>query len=320
MRENGRKEGTVRIMLTARDVEVLLSLYKYRYLSVSQVEQLHFVSEQTARRRLRILAAAGYVELFRVPGIGDRVAALARRGIELVAENLELPREALGRGGARSKPKDHYFLRHALAVADFRIALSRACEGAPGVRLLGFVADHVADPGTAGAPKRIARDVAADIRRPTESIGHTPDGVFALARGRETALFFVEIDRGTESVSNERRGFAKTLRFYLSYLARGGYVRHQDLFGISTPFTAVRVLVATSSARRLENIRATGGALGRGPAKALRFIWLAEIAAIDERTIFNRIWVSLSPDDAASYRIGGKRDPSDSDEGALAHD
>ena len=38
--------------LTERDIAVILDVYKYRYLSSSQVERLHFPSKRTAWRRL----------------------------------------------------------------------------------------------------------------------------------------------------------------------------------------------------------------------------------------------------------------------------
>ncbi|MFH1680230.1 MAG: replication-relaxation family protein [Candidatus Eisenbacteria bacterium] len=309
-----------RVELTTRDRELLLSLYKYRFLSLSQVERLHFVSSQTARRRVRLLSSAGYLRTFRVPGVGDRVTFLTQQGLDHVAGNMEVPAGTLGNSRARLRPRDSYFLNHFLAVTDVRIAVAQACARHPDLSLLGFLADHVMEHRDRSVPRRIARDVAADIARPGEKVGHTPDGVFAIARGVETALFFLEVDRGTESVANRERGFAKTIRFYLNYLAQGGYARYRDVFGVTASFTAVRVLVATSSVRRLATIRSVGAALAFQPAKALRLIWLSEIGTISEGTIFDRIWVSLDPEDAGKYRIAGGRDLTSSDEGALAHD
>jgi hypothetical protein len=42
--------------LTSRDISVLLDVCKYRYLSVSQIERLHFPSKRTAYRRLPVAA------------------------------------------------------------------------------------------------------------------------------------------------------------------------------------------------------------------------------------------------------------------------
>jgi hypothetical protein len=320
MRLPSRKSGGPRTMVTPRDVELLLSLFRHRHLSVPQIERLHFPSMQTASRRLRLLRDAGYLSLFHAPGIPDRIAFLTRKGVEVVGEHLDAPVAELGMSRARLQPKDYYFLRHHLAVADFRIALTKACEARPDVRLLGFFADHVVERTDRGGLRRFTRDLAAGAARPGEKVVQTPDGVFALACGDAAALFFLEVDRGTETVSDRERGFARTLGFYLHYIAGGGYSRYQDVFGVKTPFTAVRVLVATSSRRRLDTIRSVGAALGFQPARALRLIWLTEIAAVTEKTIFDQIWVSLDPVDPARYRIAPEHDHTRSDEGALTHD
>ena len=302
-----------RIVVTARDVEVLLSLFKYRYLTLSQLERLHFASTQTAARRLRLLAGAGYVSLFRSPAVTDRIALLARGGLRVVAERLAIPPAGLERSRARFRPKDHLFLQHALAIADFRIALTRACALRDDVRLLGFLADHVVERSDRGRISRFTRDCAADIARPGGPVAHTPDGVFALECGGASALGFLEVDRGTETVSDRERGVAKILRFYLNYLAGGGYSRYQEVFGVAGPFAAVRVLIATTSKRRIDAIRSAGASLGFEPRRALQFIWLTEIGSVNEQSVFDQIWVPLDPAVKSTFGILPKRDPSGSD-------
>lgn len=305
-RRGGRNRGPV---VTTRDTELLVSLYKYRFLSLAQVERLFFPSAQTANRRVRILGTMGLVAVFRPPGFPERIVSLTRKGLETVAGALALPAAALGDSPARTRPKDYYFLRHFLAVSDVRIALTRACIGRSDVRLLGFLADHVAEHTEQGGLKRFTRDLAADISRSGEKVAHTPDGVFALRREDAAALFFLEIDRGSEAVADRERGVAKILRFYLNYLASGGFARYEQVFGIPAPFSAVRVLVATSSARRLETIRQVGASLGFEPRRALQFIWLTEISAVTEETIFDQIWVPLDPAVSGRFGIVPKRDP-----------
>lgn len=58
-----KQMNTDRAYLTERDTEVMLDIYKYRYLSVSQIKRLHFPSLQTAYRRLRSLTAGGLISL-----------------------------------------------------------------------------------------------------------------------------------------------------------------------------------------------------------------------------------------------------------------
>lgn len=56
--------------ITERDIKAILDLYKFRYLSVSQIHQLHFPSQQTAYRRLRALKGLEYLKSFTVPNMG----------------------------------------------------------------------------------------------------------------------------------------------------------------------------------------------------------------------------------------------------------
>jgi hypothetical protein len=75
--------------ITERDVGVLVDVYKYRYLRVSQVERLHFPSKRTAYRRLQVLTTLGYLNAFFVPGISERVYALDKPGAEVVPANYK---------------------------------------------------------------------------------------------------------------------------------------------------------------------------------------------------------------------------------------
>jgi hypothetical protein len=294
-----KSNGTV---LTERDVALLVSLYRYRYLSLPQVERLHFASEQTAGRRVRRLRAAGVVDDFRVPGVDERLVRLTPQGLALVAEHLRVTIDDLGDVPTRTRPKDYYFVRHFLATSDFRIALTEACEKRGDTTLLGFLPEHLGV-RTEGGVQKYLRDVIADATRPGAHVTHTPDAVFALERAGRSALFFLEIDRGTEGISDPERGFAKTLRFYLNYLKTAGYQRYQTDFRVTEPFAAFRVLVVTSSEKRLENIRAVGGAMRFEPVSAKRFIWLAESAALTAGALLGPLWRSLDPTDERRYAI-----------------
>src|SRR5438128_2335384 len=102
-----------RVVLTPRDAEVLGSLAEYRYLTVSQLERLHFSSAQTARRRLRRLAQAELLKLIEVPGLPERVAALSTGGAEMLSAQSGLSVEASG-----GRPQNPIFLQHHLAAAE----------------------------------------------------------------------------------------------------------------------------------------------------------------------------------------------------------
>jgi hypothetical protein len=292
--------ATDSFVITERDHELLLSLYRYRYLSASQVQRLHFPSAQTAARRLRLLAEGGYVSLFRSPAIPDRLATLARAGAETVAERLGVPLDETGWDSRRQRPKDYLFLKHFLAASDFRISLTRACAAHPAVRLLGFLPEHVVERTPAGAVQKYIRDVIADTDGGRQKLAHTPDGVFALGGVGRAALFFLEIDRGTEVLTTADRGVLKIVRFYLQYLIANAYQRYQEDFGVAAPFRAFRVLLVTP---RAQSIRSLCGPHPFEPAPAKRFIWLAGEDALLGEGLLSRRWTPLDPADTRTYSI-----------------
>ena len=295
------KDGAV--ILTERDRELLLSLLKYRYLSTSQVERLHFSSEQTATRRLRLLEGASYLATFTPTASSVRLVALARKGADVVAEGLGVPLDQLGWTAKREQPKDYLFLKHFLAANDFRITLTQACAARPDLRLLGFIPEQIGDDASGGDLKKHIREVTIDAANPRQKISHAPDGVFVLQRGEASALFFLEIDRGTEVLSNPDRGVLKHVRFYLSSLVSGSYQRYQQEFGLAQPFKAFRALFVVPSDERLENIRRACGTATFSSDHAKRFLWLTTEEALSDSGLLGHEWVSLDPSDPRRYAI-----------------
>jgi len=290
------------LVLTERDHELLGSLLEYRYLSTSQVQRLHFPSSQTAARRLRLLGEGGYITTFRTIACQDRIATLSRLGAEAVAERTGVQADSNGTNGNRQKPKDYLFLQHFLAITDFRITLAQACARHPSLKLLGFIPEYESRPSPSGAIHKYVRDTVSDkIDRRT--ITHAPDGVFALEYDGRSALFFLEIDRGTEVVSNPEKGFLKMLRFYLTYLRGGGYQRYQRDFGVEKSFKAFRALVVTTSRTRLENMRAAAGRLSFDPPHAKRFIWLSSMDVVLDPEILTSSWIPSDPTEKELYRL-----------------
>lgn len=291
-----------RFKFTERDSELLVDLYEHRFLTIGQIQRLHFPSMQTAYRRLRLLKATGYVTVFTVANIPESIYTNATQGLQAVAEALGVERELLKWSGVRAKPRDYYFMRHFLAINDFRITLRQACA-ASGVRLLGFIPDYYGEKTNTGAITKYIRDVISDVSTDRRNeISHTPDGVFALERGGKAALFFLEIDRGTEVVGDPERGVMKSLRFYAGYLLDGVYQRYAKDFGV-LEFKGFRSLYVTTSEARLTNVR---HAAGRLPVqdKAKRFSWLTTIDRVAASTLFGPIWRSLDPTDERKYQIG----------------
>jgi len=288
------------VLLTERDTKLLLDFYKYRYLSVSQIQGLYFPSEQTTYRRLRALRSGGYIKGFNVPNITEQIFCLDKAGAETVAGSLQIDSADLKWKESAGTPKDYYFLRHFLNVNDFRIALNQAC-GRSSIKLLGFIPEYYGEKTPRGGISKYIKDVVCDIRDGSDQISHTPDGVFALEKDGKPALFFLEIDRGTEVVSSSEKGVLKSLRFYLNYLLDGKYQRYQRDFNCAQ-FKGFRALIVTNLTARLEHFREAAEKL-TFPDHSKRFIWLATEDEITPETLFNSIWKSLDVRDSTKYGI-----------------
>ncbi len=290
-----------RFKFTERDSLLLVDLYKHRFLTITQLQRLHFPSMQTAYRRMRLLKSARYVSSFTVANIDESIFTVSTAGLQAVAEALGVDREQLKWSETKAKPRDYYFMRHFLAINDFRITLKLACE-ASGIRLLGFIPDYYGEKTDKGAVTKYIRDVICDVARDRQEVSHTPDGVFALERDGKAALFFLEIDRGTEVVGDSDKGVLKSIRFYTNYLLDGKYQRYTKDFGVQE-FKGFRSLYVTTAPARLSNIRQAVAKLDI-PQKAQRFHWITTEHELTTQSIFTPIWLSLDPTDEKRYQIG----------------
>lgn len=286
---------------TSRDQDLLVDIYKHRFLSVSQIQRLHFPSPQTAYRRMRILQRQGYTESFTVASVSEAIVTLTSIGLQVVADALGVERTDLKWSGSTRNPRDSYFMRHFLAINDFRITLRQACLSSD-TKLLGFIPDYYGEKTAKGGVQKYIRDAICDITANRQVVSHTPDGVFALERDGKAALFFVEIDRGTEAVADLEKGVLKSLRFYTKYLLDGKYQRYAADFGVPE-FKGFRALYVTTNGERLTNIRQATVKLD-APQKAKRFHWVTTFDQLTEETIFTPIWLSCDPEDPVRYQIG----------------
>lgn len=280
--------------LTGRDVAILIDMYHYRYLRFSQLSRLHFPSDKTAYRRLQILVEGGYLKTFYAPAIPERIFYLTTPGAKIVASEMEKELEELAWYRYSKTPKDYYFLRHFLAINDFRILITQVCRESA-ISLLGFIPEYIGEKTKQGFVKKYIRDSAGEY-------SHTPDAVFALEKDNNAALFFVEIDRGLEVVSDPEKGMLKAIVFYLNYWVSERWQRYNADF--QREFKTFRTLVITTSKDRLQHIRDEVTKLPFTPSHAKRFLWGTIQSQATHDWIFESIWHSLDNGDTNLYKIG----------------
>jgi hypothetical protein len=277
-----------------RDIGVLILLSKCRYLTGSQIQRACFPSHQTRWRRTNLLLELGFIKSFTAPNIPEHIFYLDKKGVEVVAGELSKDREEIDWQPLSRTPKDYYFLRHFLAINDFHITLTRASWQSD-IRLIEFIPEFKGDKTKEGYVKKHIRDRI-------QTYSHTPDAVFSLEKDGKPALFFLEIDRGGEVISDPQKGLLKAIVFYLNYWVSDKWMRYNKDF--QREFKTFRTLIVTTSKERIKHIREATTNFPFKDSDARRFLWITLISQVTEDWIFESIWQSLDVTDNTLYRIG----------------
>lgn len=253
-----------RLLLQERDYAVLQDLGRYRLLTTSQIETLRqadasptlrFPSRLTLTRRLKLLFHHGYVRRIARPlaqGSLEPVYVLDALGVKV------LQRHSIeGVGGETSGqvkttlPKSSA-LEHLLSVNQFRLSLEVGCSAS--VHQNGNNSIELAQ-WQSGEAVKFAVSLQTKGER-TQTVKLIPDGFFALRSHGQRLFYFLEVDRGTESLPV----LMVKCRVYYAYWQSGGFGKDFSLL----PQVAFRVLFVLHSARRLETMRKAVAALPHG--------------------------------------------------------
>jgi len=233
---------------TARDEKILKDVWLYRYLQTRQIARLHFGGNiKIAQRRMRKLFDAGLVRRFRSDaalraGFRTWVFRLARRGAEILSGSLGEPARDLM--PPTRPPNSIRHLEHHRELTDFRIWLREGCEASNGSFGYKFIPGYEEIRGFGSRMRRIA------LVLPEYRTSLIPDGAFTLdTRDGRSALFLLEIDRGTEPLTG-RHPSSIEKKFILYNRAFDGFAerRYERLF--ETEFHGFRVLCLVPDEKR----------------------------------------------------------------------
>lgn len=237
---------TPRYQVTDRDRAILRDVWLFRYLTAAQASRLHFGHLKLAQRRLRKLTSLDLMFRFRLPSaapFGDQrwIYALSRQGAREVARDQSLqPREILSPSHA---PGALAYIAHHEALTDARIWIREACV-ASGVSCR-FVPAYEEVRGNGHPRRRAALQVGASQ--------YIPDGVFTLDNGRgRSALFLLEIDRGTEPLRRDTGSSVRTKLVLFREAFDEGLAGYTTLFEYQ--FTGARLLWVVPDDRRQQAV------------------------------------------------------------------
>lgn len=238
------------LRLTARDIEIIRYVARYRFLRSTHITALLDGAPQPILRRLQLLYHHGFLERPRSQidyysrGGGSKaiVYGLAAKGVAVIkwGENVrpfDSHRYTSSNEGIR-----RLFLEHTLQVADILVQFELTCRAHPGVRFL------VGREIQAEANKALSWNVQVGQ---TSRLGIIPDAVFALEKsGSERVVYFLESDCGTMPVERINLSRSSITRKLVGYHATWQQNLHRRRFG----WERFRVLTITTNADRVRHM------------------------------------------------------------------
>lgn len=238
-------------LLTPRDRALLGDVWLLRYLTTQQVLRLHFSHPKLAQRRLRLLTRRGFLRRFRAAeaarsGFRMWCYTLAPPSVPIVAQAMGLSHRDV-RAVCRP-PRSMAFLWHHVLLTDFRIWLREGCRATGGTFGYEFVPAYE----ETRLNGRRARRVHLPVPEAPRDL--VPDGVFALNhRNGKSALFCVEIDRGTEPITGTS---PSAIQQKLAVYRTAFHARADAVYGslFHREFTGFRILFLVPGEQRVTTI------------------------------------------------------------------
>ncbi|MFM9887649.1 MAG: replication-relaxation family protein [Burkholderiales bacterium] len=254
-----RRVATAAITLTERDIEILRTVHRFRFVRSTHLLLLAAASYKPFMRRLQLLYHNHYldrpraqIEYYGPGGSKPMVYALGNRGADALAE-FDGERRAKVDWTAKNRETGRLFIEHTLLIADVMIALTQAAAQRADVRLIdGTELLSTFPAATQHARNPFLMPVRVVHRGEAADIGLVPDRVFALEfpDANERSYFFLEADRATMPVTRKSLDQTSILRKLLGYQQAW----RQGISAARFGFQNVRTLFVTSSPERVQSM------------------------------------------------------------------
>ena len=231
------KQKLKKLVLQPRDLEIIKTVYDYRFLRTDHLTALIPGDRTSIEKRLRRLWEHRFIERSYqaiIPGqgmsTGKAIYSLDTRGAGLLAEENNIDPKHLKYVIRHNKPH-HVFLEHQLKISQFRCVLTLALRETGLAKILFWRQD-----------KEIQDQVTNIDSKGNERIWPVvPDGYFCLEDEGGKMCWFLEMDRYT---MDHRRWLNKMKAYYFWFRKRG----HTEKLGIKN----FRVLAVCPTKKRME--------------------------------------------------------------------
>ena len=257
--------------LTDRDRRVIKVVNDYRIIRQDQIQRLLFPSKNTAQNRLWRLWQHGFLKRQFLPVLGGVQTSpilylVDRRGAELLERDFGYPKDSLRY--SRVKRPSYRFLEHTLGLSEIRLSVDLACRDAP------FSLEEWRD-------EKALKSGYDTIRLGRKHVGVLPDAYFSISVPAGKLHFFLEYDRGPESLTV----FRKKISVYWTYFQSG---KCKTRYGTNR----IRVLTVTeggptrSGRQRLANLQKLTKQIG-----AHTWFWFTSLEQLVHEDFFTAsIW------------------------------
>ena len=216
------------------DRELLALIAGYKALTVKQLSALSQRSGQVIRRRIRDFEEEGLI-IIKMQGYGrgqgrpEDLIFLAEKG------KAALMNEGIASGQdfcAPDKGEDFFSIDHLLLVNWFRIHLLQIEKAILQISVHYLSPNSPSLAANSGDSPSFSERIPADGKM-GKFVEFIPDGVFSITYKeveKEILLFFLEVDRGTETIASVDRGHKDIRQKVLNYQAlfrSGTYKRYE---------------------------------------------------------------------------------------------
>ena len=193
--------------LTERDAQVVKAVNDYRIIRQTQIQRLFFSSKNTAQYRLWLLWQHRFLKRQFLPVLGGVQTSpilylLDIRGAELLERDFGYTKETLRY--SRTKRPSYRFLEHTLGLSEIRLSVELSCRDAS------FALEEWRD-------EKAVKSGYDTIRLGRKYGAVLPDAYFVISVPAGKLHFFLEYDRGPESLTF----FKKKISIYWTYFQSG---------------------------------------------------------------------------------------------------
>jgi len=274
--------------LNKSDYKILECIAEYRMLTVTQIAAIFHKSRQVVRRRLNNLEQAGLIEIAgheieRGRGRPESYQGLTKCGVDVLRNrgllNKEIPYKKVC---ADFSAHDHQLL-----LNWFRIHLNEVEKVVSNINIKFFVSTSPALPEDKNGCILIT-NYSPVPDNGIQGVKFTPDAAFSISDSDEdmTCLYFLEVDRGTETRASTRRAMTdvrQKLINYQWYFHSKAYKRYEQVF--KCQLRGFRVLFLTTTMGRLNALCELTQQF-----RSSNFVYLTEISRLFPEGVSAEIW------------------------------